>query len=127
VMVCVSNPINENAREEPSGTVRLYLPSRSVAVPVVVPGTETVTPGMGWPSVSVTVPWTVKSMEFASRSGGAADTWLGLKPSMYSKHIPIINFESPYRAVGRVFFIVIDSCLSFFKETNHPQQFLPCC
>ena len=47
--------------EELSGTVRVYLPSRSVAVPMDVPGTETVAPGIGWPLLSVTVPDIVTS------------------------------------------------------------------
>ena len=39
--------MEENVKVDPSGTVITYLPSKSVAVPIVVPRTDTVTPGMG--------------------------------------------------------------------------------
>ena len=51
-----TNPINENTIVAPSSTFKVYFPSKSVAVPMPVPGTETVTPGMGSPFASTTVP-----------------------------------------------------------------------
>src|SRR5690606_22546759 len=46
---------------DPSGTDKEYWPSRSVAVPILVPDTETVTPGIGSPPLSSTVPRTTTS------------------------------------------------------------------
>src|SRR5690606_2949978 len=57
----VSKPINENTKVDPSGTVREYLPFKSVAVPIAPPPIETVTPGIGAPLLSITVPLTVTS------------------------------------------------------------------
>jgi len=49
-------PIKEKRRVAPFCTLRLYLPSISVIVPVVVPLTETETPGIVSPSLSITTP-----------------------------------------------------------------------
>src|SRR5690606_28881111 len=54
-------PINEKTRVLPSGTDSEYAPSISVAVPIVEPWTDTVTPGIGVPFSSVTCPVTVIS------------------------------------------------------------------
>src|SRR5690606_8686499 len=54
-------PIKENTDEAPSETAMLYFPDKSVAVPMPEPGMETVTPGMGSPFWSTTVPETVTS------------------------------------------------------------------
>src|SRR5690606_10537352 len=57
----LTKPINENTKVLPSGTDKVYSPFKSVAVPIAVPGTDTVTPGMGLPFSSVTLPLTVTS------------------------------------------------------------------
>src|SRR5690606_21280282 len=64
-MLWDSNPIKENTNVAPSGADNEYLPSKSVVVPVVVPDTETVTPGINSPLASVTVPVTVTSIACA--------------------------------------------------------------
>src|SRR5690554_6983788 len=51
-----SNPIKEKTKVDPSGTDRLYLPSRSVVVPNVASTTDMATPGIGSPAESFTVP-----------------------------------------------------------------------
>src|SRR5690606_6613522 len=57
----------ENTNVDPSGTDREYLPSISVAVPIPVPGIETVAPGTGSPFSSTTVPVTVMSSVIGDR------------------------------------------------------------
>src|SRR5690606_2738823 len=65
-----SNPMKENTKVDPSGTDKLYLPSILVAVPVVVPSTDTVTPGKGSPFWSVTVPVITCSIAEKTLEGG---------------------------------------------------------
>jgi hypothetical protein len=59
----LSNPINEKLRTTPEPeTVKEYLPSASVTVPLVVPFTSTFTPGRAEPSSGeVTLPVMVRS------------------------------------------------------------------
>src|SRR5690554_4352311 len=54
--------MKEKTKVDPSGTDSEYPPSRSVAVPIPVPGTDTVAPGIGSPFWSMTVPETVISI-----------------------------------------------------------------
>ena len=49
---CVSNPINEKIKLSPSEASMVKLPSKSDVVPIVVPSTTTVTPGIGFESSS---------------------------------------------------------------------------
>ena len=51
-----TNPINEKTNVSPLSTFTIYFPSKSVAVPLPVPGTDIVTPGIGSPFISTTVP-----------------------------------------------------------------------
>lgn len=55
----VSYPINWTSKEPPADTLIENLPSASVEVPLVVPGTSTNAPGKGSPFSSTTVPVTV--------------------------------------------------------------------
>ena len=55
----VSYPINWTSRALPADTLMENLPSASVEVPLVVPGTSTKAPGKGSPLSSTTVPVTV--------------------------------------------------------------------
>jgi hypothetical protein len=92
-----SNPIKEKTRKLAlSGTVSVYLPEASVLVPIMVPFTTTLTPGIGRASSSVTNPdsvlssGAVKSKELAYRVIVAINWAMSISP-VANRIFPIIE------------------------------------
>ena len=73
-------PINENTSVySPSGRDSVYLPSASVAVPIVVPLMTTATPGSALPASSFTTPLTFRSSTCCCCAIGRTTTVLSSK------------------------------------------------
>src|SRR5690554_3834648 len=84
-----SNPIKEKTKVDPSGTDRLYLPSRSVVVPNVASKTDMATPGIGSPAESFTVPLIMTSLFSNTPLAGPADRFrrVNWNSKQYRQHL----------------------------------------
>ena len=90
-LICTSRPfipIKENCKTPPSsGKVNSNFPSTSVTTPNLVSFTNTVTPGRGSPSLSVTRP----SIFFPSCSSVRLDTSVNSRPRVINTTFPSIS------------------------------------